>query len=130
MSAENADEISSRLARAIEALEQGDHDEIIRLRAELRAFDRLSDERRTAAQRALDTLEKVSADQRAQANEWRGTVNDIAEKKVDRTAFTAFQDSVDRRFKPIETFQARALGFGALLALVSAAIGAAIAKII
>lgn len=105
-----------------------DHDAIIRLQEQATAFDRLSDERRVAAEKALDTLAKVSADQRAQANEWRGALNDVAERKVDRTEFTAAAEVVDRRFKPLETFQARAIGFGALLAVISGVVGAIIGR--
>ena len=69
-----------------------------------------------------DTEEKM--DKRLQSmNEFRGALSDLSKNMVSRELF-------DATVTPLQEFRSRAIGFGALVALLSGAIGASIARAI
>ncbi len=127
---------------------ENDHDEIVRLRADLAAFDRLTAERQAERDKALDTLEAVAREQRAAANEWRLTVTDVTGNKADhgevdavrsrieraerdkleRTEYVTAHEILRRRVEALETFQARVLVAAPLALIATTIIGGIIGR--
>jgi hypothetical protein len=80
----------------------------------------------------------VAAGERAKKDQ---ELNEVRQRFVDRITFEQYRESQNKaldaallalvaRFKPLEDFRARALGFGALVSLLSAIGGALIVKAI
>lgn len=68
-----------------------------------------------------DRIAQDLKEYKAQANEWRGSLRDQSGQFVSRELF-------DAAVTPLQDFRARAIGFGALLALISGAAGAVIMR--
>lgn len=127
----------------------GHHAEVHRLEALALALDAQEKERRLdglnhaheqAREKERDfipreTYEGSMAEIKRTLDDIRGTLGitlprevfDQYQKEAANRLELALEAS-DRRLKPLEAFHGRALGFGALLAVVSAAVGAAISR--
>ncbi len=106
-----------------------------RLSEKIDALDRLTEERFTARDKAIDTLAAETKQVRAQSNEWRGSLNDLSNTKVDRETFKALEQKVDLLREEIAQTRGQGKGStqawgvvfavgGALTALVGVAIAA------
>ncbi len=98
-------------------------------RLRIKALDRLVFEMFQARDRAIETLATETKQVRAQSNEWRGSLNDLSNTKVDKETFKALEQKVDLLRE--EVAQSRGAGAGSLrLQTILFAIGGAVVGII
>ena len=91
--------------------------ELERLGAELRAIrdlmderDRRYDEREAAHKLALDTAERALDAYKAQANEWRGTLNDVSLRMMLRTEYESAHSSIVEKIESLRLAQSEMTG--------------------
>ncbi len=98
-------------------------------RLRVKALDRLVDVEFAARDKALDTLAAETKQVRAQSNEWRGSLNDLSNTKVDKETFKALEGKVDLLRE--EVAQGRGAGAGsARLQSTMFAVGGAVIALI
>lgn len=95
-----------------------------------RLAERITSNQWAAHQDAHNNASRELVEQRMAVQEKLNELNNLRRDYVADRAQYVLRDVFESRLDPLEAFRSKALGFGALFALLSGAVGAAIAKAI
>ena len=84
--------------------------DLAELRAEVAALDRLVHAMFTARDQALGEVATQTRRAQAQANEWRGALNDLSATKLAVATFEQYQQTLDQRIGDLQTAVSTAQG--------------------